>query len=136
MNKDQAETLIREHLSKDEKLVDFFMAYSTPTFSFWWYLLIGPLAYTGTRQYFVGVTDKGIHFHKLGLMGKPQQRYYFTFEEVVSIKIRSFFLSYDLVFLFFNKRQLKLCFYKIGVHKKPAKLTLEILDYIKQKITP
>lgn len=133
MNKDEAETLIRENLSEEEKFVGFFMATYLPTF--WWFLLVGPLFFLGMRYYFVGVTDKGFHFHKLGLMGKPQQHDFFTFEEVARLKIGSRVLSYRMDFLFSNKRKLKINAQKVGA-KKVAKIAPETLEYIKQKTTP
>ena len=64
MDKEQIkEELIIPKIGSGEELVGFFQANWMP--SFWWVLLIGPLVFLGTRTYYVGITNLGIHFNKI-----------------------------------------------------------------------
>lgn len=130
MHKGPAEELIRGNLSDGESLVGVFMATHTP---FWgWGLLIGPLFVFGIRHYVVGVTDKGVHFHKLGFLGKPQQYDSFPFVEITRLRIGNLWLVYRMVFLFSNERKLKINAMKLGTEKE-AKIDAQTLEYIRQR---
>ena len=133
MKKEQAEALVRTNMSEGEQLVGFFNA--TYTLSIWWFLLIGPLLALGTRVYVVGVTDRGVHFHKLSLFGKPDQNDFFAFADITRLRIGNLGLVFRMAFLFSNKRKLKINAVKVG-SKKIAKIDTQTLDYIKQHTLP
>jgi len=68
MNKEAAKAHILKNLMSGDSLVGFFIAQQP--FKLWLFFIIGPLAVFSMKQYFIAVTQKGIHFHRLNLLGK------------------------------------------------------------------
>lgn len=131
MHKDAAKELVLKHLNTDEQFVDVFQTMYTP--SFYWFFLIGPFLYLGARQYFVGVTDHGLHFHKLNFFGKPDQHDYFSFGEITAFRYSTGIFQYPLEFVFENGRSLKIKAQRKGV-EKIAKITDETLSFLQKHI--
>ncbi len=80
MHKDKASEHIKQNLSSNEDLIGFFYAQKLP--KFWLYFLIGPLSFLAIKFYFVAVTNKGIHFHMLNMLGKFSQHDFFSYNEI------------------------------------------------------
>ena len=97
MKKEKArDELIIPKLQSGEELIGFFQAQYTPSWG--WYFLIGPLFAFAIRIYFVAVTDKGIHYHKLTFFGKPDTSNYFTWNEIEKVKLSKGLLQAPLKF--------------------------------------
>jgi len=90
--------------NQGEELIGFFQASYTPPF--WWVFLIGPLMFFGTRVYYVGVTNQGMHLHKLSLWGKPETYNFCPYAEISKMKLGKGFLQAPLQLVFSNGRKL------------------------------
>ena len=131
MNKEQVKNeLIIPNLKQGEELVGFFQAQYIS--SFWWVFLVGPLYYLSQRIYFVAVTDKGLHFHKFTFWGKPDAFNYFSWEEIVKLKLGKGLLQAPFELVFNNGRKLKLRAYLKG-NQKSAKLDDRTKEYLLSK---
>jgi hypothetical protein len=131
MHKDKACEHIKQNLSSNEDLVGFFQA-QKPC-KFWLYFIIGPLILLATRNYFIAVTNKGIHFHMLNFLGKYSQHDFFSYTEIEKIKIGKGVITIPITFFFSNGAKLKIKAFKKGV-KDMAKLEENTLDYINKHI--
>ncbi|HHZ69278.1 MAG TPA: hypothetical protein EYO51_04930 [Methylococcaceae bacterium] len=118
MDKEQIkEELITPKMKYGEELIGFFQSYSTP--SLWWFLLIGPLVYLGTRTYYVAITNLGIHLNKLTFFGKPAIHNYFTWDEIENLKLGKGVITIPLKLKFSSGRKLKLNAQLKGLDKIP-----------------
>ena len=128
--------LVHEHIEKNmepnDTLIGFFYAISPPKLAL--FFLIGPLAGLCMRIYFLAVTEKGLYFHKLNMIGKFKECDFFEFNEIEKVKIGKGFLQRPLNFYFKNKRKIKLKAQLKGSNKV-ALITPEIQSYIESKVT-
>lgn len=131
MNKEQAKEYIEENLNEGDSLIGFFQAISPP--KIWLFLLIGPLFFLSMRTYFLAVTEKGISFHKLSLLGKFKEHDFFEFGDIESVKIGKGLLQRPMKFVFKNNRKLKLKAQLKGV-EKVAKLLPHVQQHIESNI--
>ena len=131
MQKDKASDYIKQNLSSKEDLVGFFQATKFP--KLWLQLLLGPLMGFAVKHYFVAVTNTGIHFHKLNMMGKFSQHDFFPYNEIEKIKIKKGTLTLPLIFFFSNGTELVLKAQKKGL-ERAAKLEEKTLEYMKKNI--
>lgn len=131
MNKEQAKEYIEENLNEGDSLIGFFQAISPP--KIWLFLLIGPLFFLSMRTYFLAVTEKGISFHKLSLLGKFKEHDFFEFGDIESVKIGKGLLQRPMKFVFKNNRKLKLKAQLKGV-EKVAKLLPDVQQHIESNI--
>lgn len=131
MRKKEAEIHIRENLKDGENLIGFFAA--MVQFKFWLFFFIGPLAVLSMKHYFIGVTDQGIYFHRLSLLGKFTEVDFFPFEEIKSLSSGKGMLQRPLNFTFENGRKIKLKAQLKGV-EKIATLTEDMQNYLNDKI--
>jgi len=131
MKKDVALKHIEMNLNKEEALVGFF--YAQKPFKIWLLFLIGPFALLSMKNYFVGVSNSGIHFHQLGLLDKFKDHEFFKFSDITTVKIGSGYLQRPMEFLFENGRKLKIKAQLKGVDKV-AKLTEETQKAIEKNI--
>lgn len=131
MNKEQVKAAIEKSLKPDEQLLGFFIAQKHPPF--WYYLLLGPLAALALRGYLVGVTNKGIHFHKMNLMGKLSQHDIFAFDEIKTFKVGSGLIQLPLTFTFSNGQKLNIKAQKRGLDRI-AKIDENTVAMIRQNI--
>ena len=131
MNKEQAKEYIEENLNEGDSLIGFFQAISPP--KIWLFLLIGPLFFLSMRTYFLAVTEKGISFHKLSLLGKFKEHDFFEFGDIESVKIGKGLLQRPMKFVFKNNRKLKLKAQLKGV-EKVAKLLPDVQQHIERNI--
>jgi len=132
MKKEQILEHIEQELEENELLIGFFMAQYKP--SYWFLVLIGPLWALGIRVHYIGVTERGLYFHKCNILGKITGFDFFSYDEIESVYFGKGLLQRPMKFLFKNNRKLKLSAQLKGVEKIP-KLTPDIQDYI-QKKTP
>ncbi|ASW82110.1 hypothetical protein EAY24_23920 [Vibrio anguillarum] len=132
MIKEQAKEYIEEKMNKDDQLIGFFQAVSPP--QFWLFLLVGPLFVLSMRTYFLAVTEKGISFHKLSLLGKFKEHDFFEFSEIESVKIGKGLLQRPMKFTFQNNRKITVRAQLKGVGKV-AKLLPEVQQYIESRMT-
>lgn len=131
MDKDKVlNEVITPQLQQDEQLIGFFQAQYTP--SLWWILLIGPLLFLGVRLYFVAITNKGLYFYRIGILGETNTLDYFTWDEITSLTLGSGFLTIPFKLRFFNERKLKLKVPIKGV-QKIAKLDAKTKTYLIEK---
>lgn len=131
MHKDIAKIEIEKCMAQGESLVGFFMAQKRPPF--WLFFIVGPLAAIGFKVYFVGVTNLGVHFHKLSLLGKFSQHDFFSFNEIKSIKIGNGFFQIPMKYVFANGKTLKLRAQKRGV-ERVAKADDRIVSYLNEHV--
>ncbi len=131
MHKDAAKLEIEKSLAQGESLVGFFMAQKRP--SFWLFFLIGPLAALGFKSYFVGVTNLGVHFHKLNMMGKFSQHDFFAFNEIKSVKIGKGLLQIPMKYTFASGKKLKIRAQKVGI-ERVAKADDNIVAYLNEHV--
>lgn len=131
MNKEQAKKHIEENLNDGDSLIGFFQAVSPP--NIWLFLLIGPLFILSMRTYFLAVTEKGISFHKLSLLGKFKEHDFFEFGDIESVKIGKGLLQRPMKFAFKNNRKIKVKAQLKGV-EKVAKLLPEVQEHIESNI--
>lgn len=122
--------LILPHLNPEEELIGFFQAtYMSP---FCWIFLGSPLMCFGTRHYYVAVTNKGLHLHKLNLWGKPDTYNFFPYIEISKIKLDKGFLQAPLKLIFANGRKLTLNAQLKGIGKV-AKLDDKTKEFLLSK---
>jgi len=131
MHKDLAKIEIEKHMQNDESLVGFFMAVKRPPFLL--FFLMGPLASLGFRTYVVGVTNLGIHFHKLDIWGKFSQHDFFAFNEIKDIRVGKGYLQTPIKYTFVNGEKLKIFAQKKGV-EKIAKISDNVIIYLNEHI--
>jgi hypothetical protein len=121
---------ILPRLKQDEELVGFFQASYTPSLG--WFFLIGPLMFFGMKTYYVAVTNRGIHLHKLSLLGKLETYNFFSYAEISKMKLGKGFLQAPLQMVFTNGRKLMIKVQMKGV-KKVAKLDDKTREFLLSK---
>lgn len=132
MHKDKAKEHILKTLDKDETLIGFFQATKLP--KIWLYLLIGPLASLNTKLYFIALTNKGVRFYPLTLIGNFHENTdFFKYPEIETIQIKDGILQMPMLFKFVNGNSIKVRALKKGV-ERAAKLTEESLSYLRSKV--
>ena len=131
MNKEQAKKYIEGNLNNGDSLIGFFQAISPP--KIWLILLIGPLFILSMRAYFIAVSEKGIYFYKLSLLGKFNEHDFFEFDDIESVKIGKGLLQRPMKFTFKNNRKIKIKAQLKGV-KKIAKLLPAVQQHIENKV--
>lgn len=133
MTKGEAQGYILERLSKNDKLIGFFIAQGP--FPIWWFLLLGPLGALFLKTYYVAVVNNGINFYRLSLMGKfKDDGDFFTFDEIKSVKIKSGIMQKPMIFTFKNGEKVKIKAQLKGLDRV-AKLTEETENFIEKNIT-
>lgn len=120
MNKIEAQQHIDKYIEPGDPLVGFF--YAQQPFKFWLFFLIGPFAVLSMKHLFIAVTQKGLHIHRLSMMGKFTQGDFFNFSEIENVKIGKGILQRPMTFTFKNGRKIKIKAQLKGV-EKVAKLT-------------
>lgn len=131
MTKEMAQAHIEQNLTQGDSLVGFFFAQQP--FKSWLYLFIGPLAILCMKYYFVAVTTKGVHFHRLNMSGKFSDNDFFEFAEIANVKIGKGILRKPMRFQFRNGRDIKINAQLKGV-EKVAKLTEVTQQHIENNI--
>jgi hypothetical protein len=131
MNKEQARKHIESHLRESDTLVGFFQAMSPPKTML--FVLIGPLAAFSMKTYFLAVTQKGLYFHRLSMLGKFDNYYFFEYGEIENVKIGKGILQRPMTFKFRNGRKLFVKAQLKGV-EKVAKLTQGVQQFIESNI--
>ncbi|MGE0632812.1 MAG: hypothetical protein AB7O96_10405, partial [Pseudobdellovibrionaceae bacterium] len=100
MHKDAAKVEIEKRMVSGESLVGFFLAQKRPPI--WMFFVLGPLAAIGFKYYYVGVTNRGVHFHRVNLLDKFAQHDFFAFNEIREIKIGKGFIQIPMKYTFAN----------------------------------
>ncbi len=131
MNKEQAQVYIQQNVKEDDILIGFFQAISPP--KIWMFFVLGPLAILSMRMYFLAVTERGIYFYKLSLLGKFKDCDFFEFDEIENVKIGKGILQRPMKFHFKNNRKIKVKAQLKG-HNKVAKVTADVQSYIENRI--
>lgn len=131
MNKEQAKKYIEENLNDGDSLIGFFEAVSP--LNIWLFLLIGALSILSWRRYFLAVTEKGISFYRLSLLGKFKEHDFFEFGDIESVKIGKGLLQRPMKFTFKNNRKIKVKAQLKGV-EKVAKLLPDVQKHIESNI--
>ena len=131
MDKSKALVHVKENLTEADSLLGLFQA--TKPFKIWLFLILGPLAVLSVRTYIIAVSEQGIYFHRLNLMGKFTDFDFFTYNEINQVKFGKGWLQCPAAFLFFNDRRLYVKAQLKGV-KKVAKLSGDLQRIIEQKI--
>lgn len=131
MHKDEALVLLRNNFSNGEELIGFFSAQRP--FKIWLFFLIGPLAVFSMKSYIIAVTDKGMHFQALNLIGKFAQYDFFDYNQIESCSISKGILQMPMKYKFSSGRKLKVKALKKG-RESLAKINDETLDFIKKHI--
>ena len=85
------------------------------------------------KTYFLAVTEKGISFHKLSLLGKFKEHDFFEFNDIESVKIGKGVLQRPMKFKFKNNRKIKIKAQLKGVDKV-AKLLPDVQQHIERNI--
>jgi hypothetical protein len=115
MNKEKAQEHLENSLTQDDVLIGFF--YAVQPFKIWLFFLIGPLAVLSMKHHFVGVSEKGMYFHRLNLLGKFTDHDFFKYDEIESLKIGKGMLQRPMRLKFKNGRDLELKAQLKGVDK-------------------
>jgi hypothetical protein len=131
MDKERAHEHIKRNLREHDSLIGFFQAIEPP--KIWLFFLIGPLAALRMRMYFLAVTTKGLHFHRLNLLGKFKEHDYFDFCEIERVEVGKGVLQRPMKFHFKNNRKIKVKAQLKGV-EKVAKLTADVQRHIEDNI--
>lgn len=129
MHKHQAYEHIKQTLPEDQELIGFFIAQRC--LQIWLFLLIGPLALLNQKAYFVAVTNKGVHFYGLNLLGKFSQHDFFTYDEIDSLKIGKGMLQIPMKYKFAGGKKLNIRAQKKGVDRV-AKIDEATLEFLKK----
>jgi len=133
MNKEEARGYIAERLSENDKLVGFFIAQGP--FPIWWFLLLGPLGFLFLKTYYIAVTNNGINFYRLSLMGKfKDDGDFFAFNEIENVKITSGMMQRPMLFTLKDAGKVKIKAQLKGL-ERVAKLTEETQEFIENNIT-
>jgi len=133
MTKEEAKIHIEKSLEKDDELIGVFTAQGP--FPIWWFILIGPLGAFFFKFYYIGVTQKGISFYRLSLMGKfKDDGDFFKFSEIESLKIKGGFTQRPLIFTLKNGKKVKIKAQIKGLDRV-AKLTEKVQKHIENNIT-
>jgi len=132
MKKEEAKEYLLNSIDNDDELVGFFMAQGP--FPIWWFLLLGPLGAFFFKFYYVAVTQKGISFYRLSIMGKfKDEGDFFKFSEIESVKIKNGILQRPFIFTLKNGTKIKIKAQIKGV-EKVAKLTDNVQKHIENNI--
>ncbi len=131
MKKEEIRQHIEQHLKPGDSLVGFFQAIQP--FKLWLFFLIGPLAVFSMKYYFVAVTQQGISFHRLSLLGKFAGQDDFAYADIEKAKIGKGMLQRPMRFFFKNGRKLYLKGQLKGV-EKIAKLDEATQRFIEEHV--
>ncbi len=129
---EKAHDHIKKNLTEEEILIGFFFAQKF--FSLWQGLLLGAAATAFIKRYFVGVSNRGIHFYKLHPVTNGFEEHdFFDYSEITNVKIGKGYLQVPIEFLFNNGRK-----FKIRAQQKAfgrvAPLTEEVQKEIEKNI--
>lgn len=131
MSKAKAQEAINPYIATGESLIGIFSG--TVPFKFWLCFLIGPLAAFSAKGYFIAITDKGLHFVKIGMTGKPVQHDFFAYSEIKEMKLGKGILQMPMTFYFTSGKKFFVKGQRKGV-ERVAKLDDAMLAYLKEKI--
>lgn len=131
MSKIKVTEAVNKYISPDESVIGSFSG--IVPYKLWLFFLIGPLAVLSMKSYYAAVTDKGVHFIKLNMMGKPGNHDFFSYSEIADVKVGKGFLRTPLKFRFTNGRKFYIQAMRKGV-EKIAKLEPEALSYLQQHV--
>lgn len=131
MKKEEAQQYIEQHLKPGDSLVGFFQAIQP--FKIWLFVLIGPLAVFSMKYYFVAVTQQGITFHRLNLLGKFAGQDDFAYDDIEKATIGKGWLQRPMKFFFKNGRKLYVKGQLKGV-EKIAKLNEATQRFIEEHV--
>lgn len=131
MNKEKANEYILSTMEPDDKLIGFFIAQGP--FPILWFFIIGPLALLMLRQYYVAISEKGVYFIKLNLLGKPSNTDLMSFAEIENVKIGKGMMQRPMLFRFTNGKRLKVKAQLKGV-KRVAVLTPEVQTHLERNV--
>lgn len=131
MNKNKAHEYILSVKEADDRLIGFFLAQGP--FPILWYFIIGPLAFLMVRRYYVAVSEKGVYFTKLNLLGKPANTDRMLFSEIERAEIGNGILQRPILFRFTNGKKLKVKAQLKGV-KSVAVLTPDVQTYLERNV--
>lgn len=131
MKKEEAINHIQKNLIQGDVLKGIF--YAIQPFKIWLFFIIGPLAVLSMKHHFVGVSEKGLYFQPLNLLGKFTEYDYFSYDEIESVKIGKGYLQKPVEFQFKNGRSLMLKAQLRG-GSKVAKLNEATQQYIEKNI--
>ncbi len=109
--------LLLPHIQEAD-LIGFFQANYFPSTK--WHVFLGPFSAFMTRVCYVAVTNQGIHFHKLTMLGKPDTYEFFNFSSIRAIKIGKGSLYSPVQFLFTNGDTLLLQAQQVSFGKSVA----------------
>lgn len=123
MKKDKVENHIIEYLNSGETLTGFFFAQKM--YNFWLYMLVGIFAMFSIKQMYVALTNKGVHFFFVNLLGGFANHDFFSFSEIETVSFGKGFMQRPVEFRFSNGRKLK-----IKAQLKGAKTIAKITDEI------
>ena len=130
MHKDESLILLKNNFSNGEELIGSFMA--KRPFKIWLFFLIGPLAVLSMKWYLIAVTNKGMHFQSLNLIGKFSQHDFFDYNEIDSFSIGRGILQITMKYMFTSGRKLKIKAQKKG--RENYKINDITLDFLKNNI--
>ena len=133
MRKEDAKKHILKGLKENDELVGFFTAQGP--FPIWWFLLLGPLGFLFLKAYFIGVTQNGIGFYRLSIMGKfKDEGDFFQFSEIESVKIKKGFFQRPLIFTLNNGTKIKIKAQIKGL-AQVAKMSEKVQQHIENNIS-
>ena len=132
MQREEAFEYVDKQKLAGDKLIGVCFTQLPP--KFWLFALIGPIAVFAMKYYNLGVSEKGLYFCRLGILGKfTGTNDFFPFEDFESISIGSGKLQRTIKILFRNGKKLKLKAQRAG-GEKVAVLTDEMQDLINAKV--
>lgn len=129
--KEKIATLVQTKLSENEEVQGFFIAQYKPSIA--WFLVVGPLYAAGMRQYYIAATDKGMHFHKLNVWGRPDTWDFLAYDEIERLSVGKGLMTCKLTFKFKNGRKLAVNALVKG-HKNIPKFEDNLLSHIQGRI--
>jgi hypothetical protein len=129
--KEAYQNIIIPNLKEGEELVGYFQAmYRLP---FWKLVLFGAFAAFSNKVYYVAVTSKGVHFHKLTFLGKLHSSLYYSWEEIVKIKIKKGVFQKPYYFWFADGKKLRIQAMVKGSPTRVALLNTETKTFLEMK---
>ena len=131
MRNETAKRHIDDHLEPGDSVVGWFGGVSWPRL--WVWFLLGPLAVLGLRQWFIAVSHRGVYFHRISLIAKPEGYDFFRYDEITECDVGRGYLNKPMRFLFNNNRRLKVRAQSRGLKHVP-KLTPEVQEHLVQRV--
>jgi len=118
-------------IGEDEEFIGVFQGMRA--MKIWLFFIIGPLAALSTKQFYVVITNKTLHFHSPVMFTSKFDHCIVRYDDIEHITYGKGWLSRPITFVLENGRKLTINAQVKGV-EKVMKISEEMIAFLQQKV--